>query len=77
MRPEDVDILPHNDSGNGVTGVVKSVLFMGVHYEITVRAGDFLWTVHTTDFVEVGETVFIEILPDAIHIMKKTERAMK
>lgn len=77
VRPEDVDILPHNDSGNGVTGVVKSVLFMGVHYEITVRAGDFLWTVHTTDFVEVGETVFIEILPDAIHIMKKTERAMK
>lgn len=72
VRPEDVDIIPAaRVNGNGMAGVVKSVLFMGVHYEIQVDAGDFTWMVHTTDLVNVGERVGLEILPDAIHIMRK------
>jgi len=72
VRPEDVDIIPAGRVGeNGMTGVVKSVLFMGVHYEIRVDTGDHLWQVHTTDLVDIGERVGLEILPDAIHIMRK------
>ncbi len=72
VRPEDVDIIPVAQvNGNGMAGVVKSVLFMGVHYEIQVDVGDFTWMVHTTDLVNAGERVGLEILPDAIHIMRK------
>ena len=76
VRPEDVDIIaPERANGNGMTGVVKSVLFMGVHFEIRVDTGDYLWQIHTTDLVDVGERVGLEILPDAIHIMRKQPQA--
>lgn len=72
VRPEDVDIIPVGRvNGNGMIGIVKSVLFMGVHYEIQVDSTEFTWRVHTTDLVNVGERVGLEILPDAIHIMRK------
>ncbi len=72
VRPEDVDIIPpERVTQNGMTGTVKSVLFMGVHYEIQVDTGDYLWMVHTTDAVDTGARVGLEILPDAIHIMGK------
>ncbi len=71
VRPEDVDIIPISAvSKNAMEGIVKSVLFMGVHYEIQVVAYGFTWTVHTTDAVSAGETVGLELLPDAIHIMR-------
>lgn len=70
VRPEDIDIVP-KDTAGVMTGEVLSVLFMGVHYEVRVRCGDFVWTIHTTDFVAAGETVGLVILPDAIHIMRK------
>ena len=53
-------------------GVVKSVLFMGVHYEFRVECGDVMLTVHSTDYVEPGCEVGVVILPDAIHIMHKS-----
>ncbi|MCF0123454.1 MAG: ABC transporter ATP-binding protein [Ruminiclostridium sp.] len=71
VRPEDVDIVPV-EKGQ-LTGVVTSVTFMGVHYEIIVDVGGFKWMIQTTDFVDVGETIGIELEPDAIHIMKKSE----
>lgn len=71
VRPEDVDIIPISAvNSNAMEGIVKSVLFMGVHYEIQVLANGFIWTVHTTDAVNPGEAVGLEILPDAIHIMR-------
>ncbi len=71
VRPEDVDIIPISAvNSNAMEGIVKSVLFMGVHYEIQVLANGFIWTVHTTDAVNPGESVGLEILPDAIHIMR-------
>ncbi len=71
VRPEDVDIVTAGDLAGQdlMQGVVKSVLFMGVHYEIRVDTGHFVWMVHTTDLVNVGEQVGLSILPDAIHIM--------
>ena len=71
VRPEDVDIVPV-EKGQ-LTGVVTSVTFMGVHYEIIVDVNGFKWMIQTTDFVDVDEKIGIELEPDAIHIMKKSE----
>ena len=50
VRPEDIDIVPA-DKGM-LTCTVKSIIFMGVHYEITLEDADGMeWTVHTTDAV--------------------------
>ena len=71
VRPEDVDIVP---AGRGqLQGVVTSVTFMGVHYEVIVDIGGFKWMIQTTDFVDVDEHIGLSIEPDAIHIMKKSE----
>ena len=71
VRPEDVDIVTLEEGQ--VAGVVTSVTFMGVHYEIIVDVGGFKWMIQTTDFVDVGEHIGIKLDPDAIHIMKKSE----
>lgn len=71
VRPEDVDIVPL-EKGH-LRGIVTSVTFMGVHYEIIVDIGGFKWMIQTTDFVDVDEHIGLFIEPDAIHIMKKSE----
>ncbi len=71
VRPEDVDVVPVEKGM--LTGVVTSVTFKGVHYEIIVDIGGFKWMIQTTDFVGEGEKVGLFIEPDAIHIMKKSE----
>ncbi len=71
VRPEDVDIVP---LGKGhLTGIVTSVAFLGVHYEIIVDIGGFKWMIQTTDEHFVDDKVGLYIEPDAIHIMKKSE----
>lgn len=71
VRPEDVDIVPVD---NGMlTGVVTSVSFLGVHYEIIVDIGGFKWMIQTTDEHFVDDKVGLFIEPDAIHIMKKSQ----
>ena len=54
-------------------GVVTSVTFMGVHYEIIVDVKGFKWMIQTTDFVDVDEHIGIYLEPDAIHVMKKSK----
>lgn len=71
VRPEDVDIVAE-DKGM-LKGVVTSVTFLGVHYEIIVDISGFKWMIQTTDFVDVDEHIGLYIEPDAIHIMKKSE----
>ncbi len=71
VRPEDVDIVP--EERGHLRGVVTSVTFMGVHYEVIVDIGGFKWMIQTTDFVDVDEHIGLFIEPDAIHIMKKSE----
>ena len=70
VRPEDIDIVP--PEGARVRGVVQSVVFMGVHYEVDVDCSGYEWIVHTTDYVAVGDEVGLSLPPDAFHIMKKT-----
>ncbi len=71
IRPEDVDIVP--EEKGMLKGIVTSVTFLGVHYEIIVDIGGFKWMIQTTDFCDVDEHIGLSIEPDAIHIMKKSE----
>ena len=71
VRPEDVDIVPV-DKGM-LEGVVTSVTFLGVHYEIIVDINGFKWMIQTTDFEPVGSHIGLFIEPEAIHIMHKSE----
>ncbi len=71
VRPEDVDIVPE-EKGH-LRGVVSSVTFLGVHYEIIVDINGFKWMIQTTDFVDVDEHIGLYLEPDAIHIMKKSK----
>ena len=75
VRPEDVDIVPAEKGM--LRGVVTSVSFLGVHYEIIVDIGGFKWMIQTTDENFVGDNVGLYIEPDAIHIMKKSEYSGK
>ena len=71
IRPEDIDMVQPEEGM--FRGTVKSVLFMGVHYEFRVECADVTLTVHSTDYVEPGKEVGVVILPDAIHIMHKSD----
>ncbi|MBR2388406.1 MAG: ABC transporter ATP-binding protein [Clostridia bacterium] len=71
VRPEDVDVVKPEDGM--LTGVVTSVTFKGVHYEIIVDIKGFKWMIQSTDYVAPEATIGLFIEPDAIHIMKKSE----
>ena len=71
VRPEDVDVVAVDDGM--LTGVVTSVTFKGVHYEIIVDINGFKWMIQSTDYVGVNANIGLYIEPDAIHIMKKSE----
>ena len=69
LRPEDLDIV---EVGKGkIEGVVTSIVFKGVHYEIIVETKDRDYMVHTTDISEVGKKVNLDFWPVDIHVMDK------
>lgn len=69
IRPEDM-VIVKADQGM-LQGVVESVTFKGVHYEMIINSNDYKWMVHSTSMAPVGETVGMSITPEAIHIMKR------
>ncbi len=71
VRPEDVDIVAPEKGM--LQGIVTSVTFLGVHFEIIVDIGGFKWMIQTTDEHHEGDTVGLFIEPDAIHVMKKSK----
>ncbi len=71
VRPEDVDIVVPEKGM--LQGIVTSVTFLGVHFEIIVDIGGFKWMIQTTDEHHEGDTVGLFIEPDAIHVMKKSK----
>ncbi len=71
VRPEDISVWA---DGGMLRGIVKSVLFKGVHYEMMVDTGAFTFKVHSTTMQPEGAQVGLTILPDGIHIMKKAEQ---
>ncbi len=70
VRPEDVDIVPPEEGM--LRGVVTSVTFKGVHYEIIVDIDGFKWMVQTTGYAAVGDEIGLSIKPDEIQVMKKS-----
>lgn len=69
VRPEDIDIVAYEDSK--LHGEVESVVFKGVHYEMTIDCEGLKWTVQSTDSAQIGSKVGLKFDPFDIHIMKK------
>ena len=73
IRPEDLRLVY---AGDGLLqGVVESIVFKGVHYEMMVSTEHFTFTVHSTMAEPVGKTVGLTVIPFDIHIMHKSAEA--
>ncbi len=68
VRPEDIKMT--SPEKGTLTGTVTSVVFKGVHFEITVESGKYEIVIHSTKSAVVGDTIGMKIGPDEIHIMK-------
>ena len=68
VRPEDIDMCPAGEGA--LQGKVISVVFKGIHYEITVKVGKFEVVINSTESRKEGETIGMKISPDEIHLMK-------
>ena len=71
IRPEDIKVVPQSEGA--IVGVVESTIFKGVHYEISVDALGYKWIIQSTRSEEVGSIIGMNITPEDIHIMHKTE----
>lgn len=71
IRPEDVKVIPADQAQ--LTGMVESVVFKGVHYEMTVDCIEHKWLIHSTKAEPVGTTIGMSVDPFDIHIMKKSK----
>ncbi len=69
--PEDVQIVP--PSVGMLTGLVREVIFKGVHFEMHVDVEGYEWIIHSTQASQPGELIGMNIGPDEIHIMKRSE----
>ena len=73
IRPEDLRLVY---AGDGLLqGVVESIVFKGVHYEMMVRTEHFTFTVHSTMAEPIGKTVGLTVIPFDIHIMHRNAEA--
>ena len=67
VRPEDVELTAPEDGI--ISGVVDSVIFKGMHYEITVVSGKNEMVIQTVKSATPGERVGMRVDPENIHIM--------
>ena len=67
VRPEDVLLVDENYQ---IEGTVTSLVFKGVHYEMTVDVDGYSMLVQSTEKREVGDKTGIIIKPDLIHVMR-------
>ncbi len=68
VRPEDIRMCSPEEGK--LTGKVLSVVFKGIHYEITVKVGKYELVVQSTESRREGERIGLDIPPDGIHLMK-------
>ena len=71
IRPEDIEIT--TPEKGMISGIVTSVTFKGVHYEIKVENENNTWIIHNIKSAKVGSTIGLTIDPEAIHIMRKVD----
>ncbi len=69
IRPEDIYLVdePHG----AIKGVVESVIFKGVHFEMRIDCGDFTFLVHDTSMRPEGSAVGLIVRPEDIHVMAR------
>ncbi len=67
VRPEDVEITA--PGAGTINGVVDSVIFKGIHYEITVLSGKNEIVIQTVHNAHPGDYVGLKVDPENIHIM--------
>lgn len=67
VRPEDVILTAPKDGI--IEGIVTSVIFKGMHYEITVESGKNEMVIQSVNSAKLGEKVGMWVDPDNIHIM--------
>ncbi len=68
IRPEDLSIVPNDNAP--MVGVVESIIFKGVHYEICVIVNGKEYVVHTTKNATIGDIVGLTVEPQDIHVME-------
>ncbi len=69
IRPEDIEI---SSVENGKWhGIVESVTFKGVHYEMLVNSDGYQWMIHSTIMKAEGSHIGMNVSPENIHVMKK------
>ncbi len=68
IRPEDIDIT--TPEKGLLEGIVTSVVFKGVHYEMLVESQDYEYMIQSTDMQPVGSEVGLTFNPEDIHVMK-------
>ena len=71
VRPEDIQVVPAIQGQ--LTGIVKEVIFKGVHFEMHVEQAGYEWIIHSTQASAPGELIGMRIGPDEIHIMARME----
>ncbi len=71
VRPEDVKVVPMVQGQ--IAGLVKEVIFKGVHFEMRVDVEGREWLIHSTQASQPGELIGMCIGPDEIHIMERQE----
>lgn len=75
VRPEDIVIVKPEEGM--LRGVVQSVVFYGMHYEMVVESkgeSRFKWLIQNIKYAEAGTEIGMNIDPDSIHIMHKTPK---
>ena len=70
VRPEDLHLCEPEEGH--IRGVVESVVFKGIHYEMMVKSPTFTWKVQSTQYRAVGQEIGMTLTPDDIHIMHKS-----
>lgn len=68
IRPEDMKIIDKDIAP--MIGVVDSIIFKGVHYEICVIVDGTEYVIHTTKAREIGDIVGLDVEPQDIHVME-------
>lgn len=69
IRPEDIDLVT---AGTGFfDGIINTIAFKGLLWEIAIIANKRKWIVHTTDGFEVGNRVGLKWNVEDIHVIWK------
>ena len=71
IRPEDIDIVKPEESN--LCGTVTNVTFKGLNYDTIVDFRGFKWLIQTTEYWPVGSYIGIQLDPDNIQVMHKSE----